>query len=545
MAETTSLIRLFLDNNTQNLAPDHTQHPDRFYEGRVIQSPVIERSIPVGGGLVETGEAVFKMADTDRAVRTWVGTKTPRRRMGEVKFGEVGTSESAFKIPYIGEVISARFGPGDSDWTLKDIHYRWLDRPFPTLGTRDTFPNMREGLDEWFIPLGFGTVDGRQQSPSNAAGVLRVELLDTTTNGYVIARHRCDRVELWKQEPGDPFLSIVTFSDYTLDFIPQIIDGVSYDIQWAFFNSPLPDGTIVTANIDGMETRGAFGNSIASLPPQGSFSRNAVDHLINIVFYVQQLNKQVTTYNYQSWVDVWTLFDSLGWLADYAITKIGTTARVAISEITGSFGIDFFADKFGEITLALTYGRTTLSSTDPTFDDDLHLIEDTVILNLPERTINRFYSRFAFNYHTGEAGRELTYDNLIDQQALQIAGESTGHIEDAIVRLPAVREVFVAQAVLEELAAWNAQDAYEAEFHMPAFENIDECELAMIFGLTHWAGITDDSAGWVAEVFKCFGIRLVVDENDIRIRARRRGSSVACPEPIALSGTKTYLITVT
>lgn len=524
MAEIQSLLRLFLDPGTQNLSTDHIHHPDRYYEPRVQAHADIDRSIPVFGGLVQTGEMTVRLKDNDRQVRAWWAAKTLRRRMGELKFGEVGTSEAAFKIPYTGEVITGRFGPSDAELVIRDTHYRWLDKPVPTLGNRENFPNMREGLDEWFIPIIFGQVTGFHESPVNEVGVLPVEFMDVTNNGYVCARHTCAVIELYRKNPGASEFSPVLEVEYTKQVIPQTIDGITYDIQWIFFNSAQDPAAEFKANIEGIFSRPAFGDSVDGLSAiVDAVPRTIVDHLLNFILHIQRLMRTDADFNIPAWVDAFDLSIALDLALDYAVVKIGTTPRVVISQLTGSVGADLFTDKFAKLTLALTFGRG-LESTDPVFDDDHHFHDSGVRLSLPSKTINRVFARYALDYTTGQTGRELVMDNVTDQANLQIEEESSGYIEDATVDLPAIRLQSVAETVMEEFLAWHAQDAYEADFSMDAFENIDDVELAQVFGMTHFEGITEDPDGWVAEPFKIFGLRSTLDENRVLVRAKRRGT---------------------
>src|SRR5262245_7595606 len=99
------LARAYLDSGAENLAGANVVHPDRVYEGRALRWGSIERSIPTPSGLPHVGDALVRLADTDRHWRGLLATQTARRRKVELKLVAEGASEGEAPSLYTGEIV--------------------------------------------------------------------------------------------------------------------------------------------------------------------------------------------------------------------------------------------------------------------------------------------------------------------------------------------------------------------------------------------------------------------------------------------------------
>lgn len=525
------LYKMYLDpanGGTKQFATVTTTN--QIYEGRIVGSGRVERSIPIPSGLMQISNATIELADTDSAVRQFLRPKTSMRRLCELRLAREGGSAATSPVAFVGEIVNVKFTAGRASVELRDIHSRWLDQTIPPFITRvvgavdssgvidplvdssgePLFPNLPKGVDSVFVPI----VLGKNVSPDdNPSGVLKLQLVDTVQNRYVVARHACEDIPaVYRKLAEDENFSVVDSSEYTIVEISDFFEGIHYIITCVQFGAAQPENAEIRADVLGVNLRGPFG-----FMPQVGFSRNIVDHLINLVYYATLKLPVVARYDVNSWNLVRNTCASEGYTHDYIISE-PMTWRACLSQLCASAGIDFFQDKFARLALALTVKSDPLR---PVFTDHDHILRNSVQQSLADPSFNKLRYFYARNHATNEWAFSRSRDNDEDQVAL-------GEIQETTLEMHAVRESFAATSGLllpEEIARqrlkWLGLDSFQFECDMMAPSVITNLELAKLVGYTHYDGITNPGEKYVNEEFKVYSISLDMDRLKYHVKAVR------------------------
>lgn len=500
------LFRAFLITpGTQNLSDIQVNHPSRTYAAKVLRWGGVDRSIPVPSGLIQVGDAEIELDDTDGSFQGWFNTVSPMRCGAELKLGETGQSESTQFLPiFEAEIAKCRFPLGKAIIKLKDITTAWLDDKIPKLGTKDNFPNQPVGQAEFFWPLIFGRLESPAvDSPVTAPqGQVEFPPVDMAANRYGVARHEVyDVLAVFRQRPGDDVFIEVDIAEYNIVTESQAIDGITYTFTYVEFLTGQEEGTKVRGDVSGVDFRGGFG---AMAPVSGEL-RNPVDHIINLVYYLLLKETRISRFNVASYTSVRALCVTNNIYSDGAIVS-EITPREALSQICGSSEIDFFVNKSGEISLALTLDDGAVSL--PTISDGADLL-DVSVETPPDEVYNRLHYKFGRNYATGEWNNEYVLDNETDQLET-----SPATIKETTIELPFVRSEATALLVISNKARFFTLHSDPIEAVIP-IARIADVELAA------WLSFTFATTLGISRRYKTTGVNLDLDQLKITVHGRR------------------------
>jgi hypothetical protein len=217
------------------------RHPSRFYEPRIKSYGTFTRAISAPVGFVKTGDCTIQIADGDNAIRQVLSPKSIKKAKAEILLGPEGGRMAGFLRPFTREVAGLDQGAdGELFITLRDYISAILEQPIPSLMNTTNFPNLPDNSAGEFAPIIFSRVSCRDSAQSEPApegffyhyvyiviskavnqlipdpgGALKAILIDSSTHAYLIARHPCRSVDVWRKESGDDVFLYVPTSQYS------------------------------------------------------------------------------------------------------------------------------------------------------------------------------------------------------------------------------------------------------------------------------------------------------------------------------------------
>lgn len=504
------LTHFYFDEGREGFSSIQVNAPSHGHIGKVIQWGYSDVSIPVPVGPPHIGNMRVRFADTDQYFRKKFGAKTPRLRRMDFLIGPEGGKESMFHIPASGQIQMVSFPPGAMEVDLVDVRFRVLRTLIPGLGNTDNFPNLPDGVKDFFWPIIFGTLTSENKTNQ---GAIQIFCFDTTTFGYGVARHPITEVlNVWRKRPDETEFTIVPTTEWFINNSGLTFSGVDYEPTAVHFNEDQGLAEI-RVDVEGWNIRRAFG----TLPETDIFVRNPVDCLVNLLRYQLLMEDTVLDFDFQSFLDVREKCETLGLACDYAITS-EITLETASTHILQAANIDWFPDQRNRVKLALT---TIIPDDRPVFTDTLHLERESEIIHIASPTKNRYRYKFDFLPAEGKYMRESVYDNTADQEEL-------GEVEEEVLEYPAISDPDVALAVVLERSAWMDQSSHRMQVRIGAPPVMHQVEIAEIVGITHYGGLAD--AGWVNEPFKIIGRRLNLDNLEYELTLIKRVQPPMPPE---------------
>jgi hypothetical protein len=492
-----ALTHFFLDEGTLNYSGHRVIAPAHTHEAKVISFGSIEKEVEIPTGPPRLSDMVIELDDSpDRTTgvqffRSTFGTKTPRMRQADLLIGPVGGMEHLFAKPAKVTIQRVTFPPMRARVEGSDLRSKWLQKPLPMVINSTNFINLPAGTTQAFFPFAFGIIEGE-------LGALKAIHVDTALNRYTAAFHPVESVEVFTKTPAQTEFQLTPYS-YTLVQEAMILEGRENNASYIQFASALPEGTEVRYNIEGVNFRGGWG----TLPPITGVSRNVVDHLINILFYIKRLDEpspDFSNYDIFSFEEVRDKIEALEILSDYAIVE-PLTGQEIVTQLTAPPVVHMIPDNFDRIKL--------VKITDDDYDD-APLIDDATgtllrseVISLAAPTYNRYRYRYAYNHATGQWGGEGVYDNAADQEVL-------GEIEELQVDLYSVSDPDVAMDCVAEWSLWQDHESHRMRQQVDYKTHQTDIELLKPFRDTHYGGLAD--GGWVEEIFVPYRTRLVIDK---------------------------------
>lgn len=516
------LAQIDLDDASQYIATHRVNHPTFTYEARIVDVGRISRSIPCPSGAPITADCVIEIADTDRTWKTIMRSPV-RRRVVTLKLIREGDSESAEVPLFVGEIIDFELKARSVRLMLADHAFAWLDEFIPSYGSRDLWPYMAQGTDEFFFPI----IQGNCISlDSNVQGLIPLPHIGVTDvpdaflgtvpmDRWALARHPVVSFVIYRQLPGEGAFTLVDASEYHYHLETRIIDGNPIGFTFVDFLTTQPDGTAIRADVYGIWIRepfGSMGGIAPDVPTESDTLRNPIDFFIFMTFSMSSKAGADSIFQTDHISTLRDLFETLNYKCDGAIVE-AMTMRAFFGQYLSSFALDFFVNRNGKYDLAFTDAENT--ARELWSEHDL-IIKDSWNEGLDD-VANRLRYNFAKNYATNEFADQRIFDNIAEQLA---QGGTYARVEEQQFDMHWIREAETAQEIALRRINFLSMGSFKQTFRMPIpiARVKSNMELANLVGVSHSYGIAEDIIGYVNREVKVIGNE--IDLRDLSITAQ-------------------------
>lgn len=270
-----------------HLAAHPVRHPDAYFAPRIKSYGIFTRAISAPVEFVRTGDASLSILDPDNTIRQSIAAKTIMKAKAEVRLGPEGGSLAAFLRP-LSRQITGVTQPSDGmlEIGLQDYFSTYLDQSIPPLITLENFANLPEASAGEFAPIVFGHVSCQtvkmlayragggiftfllykiinSQYADPDGGAIKAILVDRSAYKYLVARHKCRSVEVWRKTSSDDKFKIVP--PYYYNRVNEVVAS-GETVEEIQFTSDQGDAEI-RVNVDGIfdesryEFAGFFGRA--------------------------------------------------------------------------------------------------------------------------------------------------------------------------------------------------------------------------------------------------------------------------------------------
>jgi hypothetical protein len=522
VAKTLMIAEIKLSGGTLYRAGKGIRHPERMYVGKVKSFGSIIRSIQIPSGLAQIGDAELTIIDTDGELRRLMSETPPQNREVVVKVGGEGESESIFQIAYTGIVVHATFPPGLAKIRLSDNTFKFLSEQLPDLLTRENFiadpvfaRNIRQRTEgrfdetEIFSPIVFGILDS---TGLDVIGSMNAVRLDSTT--FNLAQHPIPHgpIRIFikdpdnKPEPDQSFIEQI--GGFAIVEVAKTIDGVDYIFTHVVFGTGQADGFEVRWDGEGMtDTGDQFGTPIRD--PAEAIKQ----YLIRIAG--RDPGTELDLVGIDAAGETMAAVDTggaePGFFCDGAITQ-RMTHREALARMTRSFGVFFFTNKDGRMTIRY------IGASDPDrpiIDDvqDIYVRSETHQLARPiVNEVKLQYIRM-FSEQSWQGILTVSDDDSI---------ESLERVESKDLKLFFVRDDFVADRVARDFLQFTNPGSFRIVMTVPGHRRTADVELAQLFGVTNYSGLDPFGEGYINKEFLVQKTEFRTDTKELRVHAVAR-----------------------
>ena len=522
VAKTLMIAEIKLSGGTLYRAGKGIRHPERMYVGKVKSFGSIIRSIQVPSGIAQIGDAELTIIDTDGELRRLMSETPPQNREVVIKVGGEGESEAIFQIAYTGIVVHATFPPGLAKVRLSDNTFKFLSEKLPDLLTRENFiadpvfaRNIRQRTEgsfdesEIFAPIVFGILDS---TGLDVIGSMNAVRLDSTT--FNLAQHPIPHgpIRIFIKDPDARPIADQSFIEqiggFSIVEVAKTIDGIDYIFTHVVFGTGQADGFEVRWDGEGMtDTGDQFGTPIRD--PAEAIKQ----YLIRIAGRDPGTELDLIGIDAagETMSQVATGGAEPGLFCDGAITQ-RMTHREALARMTRSFGLFFFTNKDGRMTLRY------IGASDP----DRPIIDD--VQDIYVRTETHQLARPIVNQV------DLQYIRMFSEQSWQgiltvsddDAIESLERVESKDLKLFFVRDDFVADRVARDFLQFTNPGSFRIVMTVPGHRRTADVELAQLFGVTNYSGLDPSGRGYEDKEFLVQKTEFRTDSKELRVHAVAR-----------------------
>jgi hypothetical protein len=526
------LAKIFLDSGMEYEAKRVVNHPTRTYEGRVDKWGTIDKYIATPAGLPQTSDARIRLIDTDYRWRNLFKTQTPRRRKIELKFVQVGLSESSFFPYFVGEISDFSFGPGYVEISARDNTFAWLDEYIPSL-----IPSIYPGVDA-FMPAFFGINNSVAPAFGGLAEIPHIGMVGGVDR-WGLARHECQDVGVYRMTTGDTDFIAVDPGEYNVTVETTVVDGITYDLSYIDFLVEQDAGTKIRVDVEGIGFRPEWYGYPAEgfdaiLNPGGTVGalRNPIDVFILMATLFFQKAGAFDAGRimaiHEKFKTVITNPSTGGdpYYCDGPVLE-STTNRALLGQWLPCFELDLFQTRIGETALNFT---DATDASKPLYSDNRSdgfrqlIIEQSYYENIANPMANQSNYFFDKDFGRNIWQAKEVYDNEADQEALAVpilddddnpildpSGdyERTPKIEAETFEMPFVRDRDTAADVVARRMSFLALGSFRQQWGVPAWQAVDDMELTRLLAITHRAGL--DDGGYTAKEVKTVGITADLD----------------------------------
>jgi hypothetical protein len=500
-----TLGKFFADSGTVYLAGDYVRHPSYLYEGRVADWGFIERSIAVPMGLPRQTRVQVRILDTDGRLRQNLLATPPKYRLFEIRDVQEGQPESNYEPNFIGQIQDWKATNSYVELVMVDLLSVWMEIQIPGLGNRTNFPNLAEGIDDFFIPIICGEVLSPDDNQQGQLELPHMGLSDldsfTVVDRWALAQHPIfGLAAVFRKAPADSTFILVDESEYQItQDEPRTIDGLEYNLTFLDFFEEQDAGTKIRVDPYGFAFRGAFGDMPAVDTSSSGPLRNPIDFLINMIYALAH-ELRVPRYNVDSFATAREQFQTLliagstadSYKCDGCLDR-PTTVQEFFGQLLTSHGFALYTNGQAEIEVrVIDTPGISLDGDIPDFSETLDIVANTFEIHSADPTYNRFDVKYARSYADDKWTRKFTWDNESDQFLISTVNESdsTGmtrdpHIETESVEFWFVRDPLTATSNIIRRATFEAIGSFRVEFEVKSPESVPNLELGKRITVTH------------------------------------------------------------
>ncbi len=512
------LAEIRLDE-TIYLAGKGIRHPERMYRGKVKSFGSIIRSMPIPAGMPQISDAILEIIDTDGELRQLFAATPPNNRKVVMKIGDEGQSESLFETVYTGIISHATFPPGLVRLNLKDQTNQFLTELLPNVLTRENFLadplfakniiSRTEGAfdeREIFSPIVFGIVSS---DGLDTIGSMNAVRLDSTT--FNLAQHPIPHgpIRIFikdpdnKPDPDQEFVELV--GGFSIVEVSKTIEGVDYIFTHVVFGSARATGYEVRWDGEGMTDDGTqFGNVI----------RDPAEAIKQYLIRIAQRDEieEIDSIGFAeagvAMSEAVTGGVTPGLFIDGAITQRITHQEV-LSRLLRSFGLFFFTDKRGKLTIRFI----AQSDDDRVVLDDL---DDIYVKSEVHSLGSPIFNEVLVQYSRTNSDQNFNANLVItDEDAVTALNK----VERTDQSLFFVRDDFVADFIGRNFLRFTSPGSFRIVITTPGHLTNSVTELGRLIGITNYSGLDISGRGYENKEFLIHKIEFRTDTKQLRIHA--------------------------
>lgn len=519
----TVLAQLLLDSGPEYLAVRDIELAGRSYDGRVLRWGRVEKSIAALTGMPQTGDALFRIADTDYRWRDLAYAQTLRGRTIRLKFVRADLTADAFQPFFTGEVVKLSSGPGYIEVTARDMSWGWMDEEMSPLLTSANYPYILPESDGAFAKIVIGSVNTDSVAgaavSSDQQGAIELQHIGTigAVDRFGAFRHTLFDIALYRRtSAGGAAFFPVDPGEYNVTVENLSIDGFIYEMTFVDFLAVQESGATIRADVDGLYFRPAFGDYPAVgfdpvLNPGGApgVLANPIDGFLN---FMRLECRKATLFDNDGIMAIRTKFSNVpfvgGGSGAYQCAGVimePETPRSVLGRFLPCFNLDMFHNRHGQIALSFT---DTSPAARPFFSDNRAdgarqlILRESFFEEDPSPVANRCLLPAYRHYAAGVWLWTGVYDNFADQAALSVPrrnyDDSLVYSGGDLVRDPRIepltsevwfsRDFTTIYDVAVRRMSFASLGSYQQYFDLPTPEIIEEVELARRVLVTHRAG---------------------------------------------------------
>lgn len=475
-------LAIHWDSGTGYYSDRHARHPDRVYEGRVVEWSTFEREAEPHA-LPSCSEIGVALANSDRAITDRLAAESPLRRRATIHVGpESGSWSTAYFRIFEGVVsdVSVRSDGTVGFRLMPSLSERLPDR-MPTQIDPEDWPDLPADPGATYMPVVYGRASGVTAPFVDAAGYR-----------YLAACHPCSVTAVYldgsieQPEPvGHYHLATETVGGMECTIIDFSVDC---------------SGFTVTCDIEGVPD-------------------DAGQTLTNPVLILADYCERFIGVGFQTSADYAAAASdasSRGWSCSMLLA--GETHEEVVGRICREFGIDLHQTWRGQLRIGLWNSTRArfLAANRAVLDAHRYTLADSTSWEFPRQMVSTVQYRFGWNGEAEIWSGSGVYDD--PETLARLGGAGYGRVEQMDLRYCA--DASSAADVVRRRQFWEGRRSSVFTMTCPAEEvmaDLDIGDLVRVGGL--WKPSVDGS-----ETELCRVVAMSLDMVSRRVAIRLLGT---------------------
>ncbi len=493
MSNYISLLEIRFGSGTRFYSHVDVSAPGSFYRGKVLSFGSLTREIPRVPDIFIISDVTIRLSNADLEFSKLRAENAFRNRQCLIKLGEKNDPIANFTTVFTGRITRYRFIESGLvlELTISDSSQDRLMRPAGLRITRELFPNIPNFQPNVQGPIVYGSVSS---APFGGGGAYICPYVDAVNFKYVVAQHP---VKVVSNVYRYGVLVTAGFS-----VIQETIGGQTWTLLKFTADQEDPNRRgepTITVDCDGVTD--SVGNLIT----------NPIDGLKD--FLIRFCEYQVAELNTSSFDTAKARAAARGFKLGGAIVSDISRAEI-ITQWARSFGIDFFYDRFGKVTVSI-YDKSEFAnlSAKRELTDDLDILHGSFQIIPNEFPISRLQYNYAMNYVRNFFERQPDFVDSTTKNNL--GGED---LRDN-VSMFFTRDDATALNIAKLRQFYSDEFADEIECQLPITSA--GLDLTETVRLSHFSGINREGLGYKREPYKVRKIVLDLDRLKLTVSLQR------------------------